>query len=52
MLKTRVFVSTDDNKEYRGWECFNKQEQEDMKLQLQMKFLHSIGAKNIQVKEK
>ena len=52
MLKTRVFVSTDDNKEYRGWECFNKQEQEDMKLQLQMQFLHSIGAKNIQVKEK
>ena len=52
MLKTRVFVATDDNKEYRGWECFNKQEQEDIRLQLQMQFLESIGAKNIQVKEK
>lgn len=52
MLKTRVFISTDDNKDYRDWNSFSDNEQEQMKLQLQLQFLNSIGAKNIQVKEK
>ena len=52
MLKTRVFVVTDNSSDYRDWDSFSDEEQEDMKLQLQMQFLHSIGAKNIQVKEK
>ena len=52
MLKTRVFIPTDKNNVYRELDSFSVQEQEDMKLQLQMQFLHSIGAKNIQVKEK
>ena len=52
MLKTRVFVVTDNSSDYRDWDSFSDEEQEDMKLQLQMQFLESIGAKNIQVKEK
>lgn len=52
MLKTRVFIPTDDNKDYRDWNSFSDKEQEQMKLQLQIQFLNSIGAKNIQVKEK
>ena len=52
MLKTRVFVVTDNSSDYRDWDSFSDEEQEDMKLQLQIQFLNSIGAKNIQVKEK
>ena len=52
MLKTRVFIPTDKNNVYKELDSYSVQEQEDMKLQLQMQFLHSIGAKNIQVKEK
>ena len=52
MLKTRVFIATDDNKDYKDWDSFSDKEQEQMKLQFQMQFLNSIGAKNIQVKEK
>ena len=52
MLKTRVFIATDNSNEYRDWKSLSDKEREQMKLQLQMQFLHSIGAKNIQVKEK
>ena len=52
MLKTRVFSTTDNSNEYRNWNSFSDKEREQMKLQLQMQFLNSIGAKNIQVKEK
>ena len=52
MLKTRVFIVTDESKDYRDWNSFSDKEQEQMKLQLQVQFLNSIGAKNIQVKEK
>ena len=52
MLKTRVFIATDNSNEYRNWNSFSDKEREQMKLQLQMQFLNSIGAKNIQVKEK
>lgn len=52
MLKTRVFIPTDDNNVYRKLDSYSVQEQEDIRLQLQIQFLNSIGAKNIQVKEK
>ena len=52
MLKTRVFVVTDNSSDYRDWKSLSDKEREQMKLQLQMQFLESIGAKNIQVKEK
>ena len=52
MLKTRVFIPADKNNVYRELDSYSVQEQEDIRLQLQMQFLHSIGAKNIQVKEK
>ena len=52
MLKTRVFIPTDKNNVYRELDSYSVQEQEDIRLQLQIQFLNSIGAKNIQVKEK
>ena len=52
MLKTRVFIATDNSNEYRDWKILSDKEREQMKLQLQIQFLNSIGAKNIQVKEK
>ena len=52
MLKTRVFIPADKNNVYRELDSYSVQEQEDIRLQLQIQFLNSIGAKNIQVKEK
>ena len=52
MLKTRVFIPTDKNNVYRELDRYSVQEQEDIRLQLQIQFLNSIGAKKIQVKEK
>ena len=52
MLKTRVFVATDNSSDYRDWDSFSDEEREEMKLQLQIQFLNSIGAKNIKIKER
>ena len=52
MLKTRVFVVTDNSSDYRDWDSFSDEEQEDMRIKLNVQYLKSIGAKNLQVKEK
>ena len=52
MLKTRVYLAADRSSEYREWDSFSDQEQEEIRLQLQLQFIESMGAKNIKVKEK
>ena len=52
MLKTRVFIPTDNSNEYMDWDSLSEKEQEEMRIKLNVQYLKSIGAKNIQVKEK
>ncbi len=56
MLKTRVFIakveSIDDERDYMDWDSLSEKEQEEMRIKLNVQYLKSIGAKNIQVKEK
>jgi hypothetical protein len=48
-LKTRLYVATEKEDNYKLWDSFTKEEKEDIKLGLQIQYLEKVGAKNIKI---